>query len=169
MDRLWSPWRLEYVTSNKADTGCVFCDARRSLERQPPNPDSLIVYERKTCYVILNLYPYNNGHLLIVPYRHTPSLASLTTEEAHETADLMQLCERALLDAYQPHGINVGVNLGKPAGAGVLEHVHVHVVPRWNGDTNFMTVVGETRVLPEELPQSAARLKPIFQTLGTAP
>ena len=163
MDRLWSPWRLEYVTSNKPDAGCVFCDVPR-----PPTPDSRIVYERKTCYVILNLYPYNNGHLLIVPYRHTPSLASLTSEEAHETADLMQLCERALLEAYQPHGINVGVNLGKPAGAGVLEHVHVHVVPRWNGDTNFMTVVGETRVLPEELPQSAARLKPIFQQLSTA-
>ena len=173
MDRLWSPWRLEYVTSNKPDGGCVFCDVRhplerRSLERHPPAPESLIVYERKTCYVILNLYPYNNGHLLIVPYRHTPSLASLTMEEAHETADLMQLCERALLEVYQPHGINVGVNLGKPAGAGVLEHVHVHVVPRWNGDTNFMTVVGETRVLPEELPQSAARLKPIFQKFSTS-
>jgi ATP adenylyltransferase len=163
VDRLWSPWRLEYVTSNKPDKGCVFCDVPR-----PPNPDSLIVYERKTCYVILNLYPYNNGHLLIVPYRHTPSLASLTTEEAHETADLMQLCERALLEAYQPHGINVGVNLGKPAGAGVLEHVHVHVVPRWNGDTNFMTVVGEARVLPEDLPQSAARLKPVFQKLSSS-
>jgi len=161
MDRLWSPWRLEYVTSNKPDAGCVFCLAAEA------SANSLIVYERKTCYVILNLYPYNNGHLLIVPYRHTPSLASLTTEEAHETADLMQLCERALLEAYQPHGINVGVNLGKPAGAGVLEHVHVHVVPRWNGDTNFMTVVGETRVLPEELPQSTARLKPIFQKLST--
>ena len=172
MDRLWSPWRLEYVTSNQADTDCVFCLAAeasaKASDAPRPNPDSLIVYERKTCYVILNLYPYNNGHLLIVPYRHTPSLASLTTEEAHETADLMQLCERVLLEAYQPHGINVGVNLGKPAGAGVLEHVHVHVVPRWNGDTNFMTVVGETRVLPEELPQSAARLKPIFQTFGNS-
>jgi ATP adenylyltransferase len=102
------------------------------------------------------------------PGQSPDSRASLTTEEAHETADLMQLCERALLEAYQPHGVNVGVNLGKPAGAGVLEHVHVHVVPRWNGDTNFMTVVGETRVLPEELPQSAARLKPIFQQLSTA-
>jgi ATP adenylyltransferase len=168
MDHLWSPWRLEYVTGTKPDTGCVFCDASRSFEQRPPNPDSLIVYERKTCYVILNLYPYNNGHLLIVPYRHTPSVASLTTEEAHEMADLMQLCERALLEAYQPHGINVGVNLGKPAGAGVLEHVHVHVVPRWNGDTNFMTVVGETRVLPEDLGQSAVRLRPIFQKLSDA-
>jgi ATP adenylyltransferase len=101
-----------------------------------------------------------------VPNRHTPSLASLTTEELHEMADLQALCEKALVEAYQPHGINVGVNLGKPAGAGVLEHVHVHLVPRWNGDTNFMTVVGTTRVLPEDLQQSAARLKPIFAKLG---
>ena len=161
MDRLWSPWRLEYVTSSKPDTGCVFCDAPRL-----PPPDSLIVYQRDLCYVILNLYPYNNGHLMVVPYSHTPSLGSLTAGELHEMADLMQLSEKALLEAYRPHGINVGVNLGKPAGAGVLEHVHMHVVPRWNGDTNFMTVVGETRVLPEDLAQSAARLKPVFQALA---
>ena len=166
MDYLRSPWRLEYVTGTKPQTGCIFCDARRSLERRPPNPDSLIIYERKTCYVILNLYPYNNGHVMVVPNRHTPSLASLTTEELHEMADLQALCEKVLVEAYQPHGINVGVNLGKPAGAGVLEHVHVHLVPRWNGDTNFMTVVGTTRVLPEDLHQSAARLKPIFAKLG---
>ena len=163
MDRLWSPWRLAYVTGSTPQTGCVFCDAPR-----PPHPDSLVVFEGDTCYVILNLYPYNNGHLLVVPYRHTPSLASLTRAELHEMADLMQLSERVLLEAYQPHGINVGVNLGKPAGAGVLEHVHMHVVPRWNGDTNFMTVIGETRVLPEDLGQSAARLKPMFHTLGSA-
>jgi len=163
MDRLWSPWRLEYVTSSKPDTGCVFCNAPR-----PPAPDSLIVYQRDLCYVILNLYPYNNGHLMVVPNRHTPSLGSLTAGELHEMADLMQLSEKALLEAYRPHGINVGVNLGKPAGAGVLEHVHMHVVPRWNGDTNFMTVVGETRVLPEDLAQSAARLTPVFQSLSRA-
>jgi len=163
VDRLWSPWRLEYVTSTKPDTGCVFCDAPR-----PPHPDSLIVYEHKTCYVILNLYPYNNGHLMVVPYRHTSSLASLTPEELHEMADLQALSEKALVEAYSPHGINVGINLGKPAGAGVLEHVHVHLVPRWNGDTNFMTVVGTTRVLPEDLQQSAARLKPIFAKLSAS-
>ena len=162
MDHLWSPWRLEYVTGTKPDTGCVFCDAPG-----PPHPDSLIVYERKTCYVILNLYPYNNGHLMVVPYRHAGSLASLTTDELHEMADLQALCEQALVEAYSPHGINVGINLGKPAGAGVLEHVHVHLVPRWNGDTNFMTVVATTRVLPEDLQQSAMRLKPIFARLGS--
>ena len=162
MDHLWSPWRLEYVTGTKPNTGCVFCDAPR-----PPHPDSLIVYEQKTCFVILNLYPYNNGHLLVVPYRHTATLASLTDVERHEMADLQALCEQALVEAYSPHGINVGINLGKPAGAGVLEHVHVHLVPRWNGDTNFMTVVATTRVLPEDLQQSAMRLKPIFARLGS--
>jgi ATP adenylyltransferase len=161
MDRLWSPWRLEYVTGTKPDNGCVFCDAPHS-----PDGHSLIVYDGKASYVILNLYPYNNGHLLVVPYRHTGSLASLTRDELHEMADLQALSERVLVEAYAPHGINIGVNLGKPAGAGVLEHVHVHLVPRWNGDTNFMTVVGATRVLPEDLQQSAARLKPIFARLG---
>jgi ATP adenylyltransferase len=167
LDHLWSPWRLEYVTGNKPDTGCVFClaqagDAANSDQR------ALIVHQRTTCYVILNLYPYNNGHLLVVPFRHVPSLAALTVEERHEMADLQALCERVLTEAYTPHGINLGVNLGKPAGAGVLEHVHVHIVPRWNGDTNFMTVVGTTRVLPEDLPQSAARLKPIFARLAAS-
>jgi ATP adenylyltransferase len=160
VDRLWSPWRLEYVTGSKPDAGCVFCDASRRAA------EPLIVYQRPLCFVILNLYPYNNGHVLVVPGRHTPTLGSLTPEELHEMADLMQLSERVLLEAYQPHGINVGVNLGKPAGAGVLDHVHMHVVPRWNGDTNFMTVIGETRVLPEDLAHSAARLKPIFEKLG---
>ena len=166
MDRLWSPWRLEYVTGSKPDTGCVFCDAPRSSERHPPHPDPLIVYEGKTCYVILNRYPYNNGHLMVVPYRHTPSLATLTVDERYEMADLQALCENALVEAYHPQGINVGLNLGKASGAGVLEHVHVHFVPRWIGDTSFMGVVGDTRVLPEDLGQSAARLKPIFAKLG---
>src|SRR6185503_14505372 len=106
-------WRLEYVTGSKPDTGCVFCDAPRSLERRPPGPDPLIVYQGKTCYVILNRYPYNNGHLMVVPYRHTSSLATLTPEERYEVADLEVLCENALVEAYHPQGINVGLNLGK--------------------------------------------------------
>ena len=157
MERLWSPWRLAYVTATaRAENGCIFCEVG----------DDLVLIRGRFSYAILNLYPYNNGHLMVVPNRHTPSLGSLTTEELHEMAELMQLSERVLVEAYQPQGINVGVNLGKPAGAGVLEHVHVHLVPRWSGDTNFMTVVGTTRVLPEDLPQSAARLKPIFERLG---
>jgi ATP adenylyltransferase len=161
MDRLWSPWRLEYVTSNKVETGCIFCEVPR-----PPAPDSLVVHEGSLCFVILNLYPYNNGHLMVVPYRHVASLSELTSDEVAETGLLLQRAEVALMEAYQPHGLNIGVNLGKPAGAGVLDHLHVHVVPRWAGDTNFMTVVGEMRVLPEELGQSAARLRPIFEKLS---
>jgi ATP adenylyltransferase len=170
MERLWSPWRLEYVSGKKKDAGCVFClsdtdspdeTARRDEQR------SLMLFEGATCFVILNLYPYNNGHLMVVPYRHTPALAMLTPDELQEIAILTQRAETALYEAYQPHGLNVGINLGKPAGAGVLDHLHVHVVPRWNGDTNFMTVVGEMRVLPEDLGSSAERLRPIFARLAT--
>jgi ATP adenylyltransferase len=161
VDRLWSPWRLEYVTSAEGKTGCIFCKATR-----PPENDSLIVYEGVTSYVILNLYPYSNGHLMVVPLRHVASLAALTADELQEIGLLTQRCETALTEAYRPHGMNVGINLGRPAGAGVADHLHVHVVPRWNGDTNFMTVVGEMRVLPEDLGASAARLRPIFERLS---
>jgi len=120
------------------------------------------VFEGVSAFVILNLYPYNNGHLMVVPYRHVPSLVALSPEELQELAVLAQRSEKVLGEAYDPHGINVGINLGKAGGAGVLDHLHVHLVPRWSGDTNFMTVVGETRVLPEDLSQTAARLRPFF-------
>jgi ATP adenylyltransferase len=161
MDRLWSPWRLEYVTGSKADTACALCDAPHV-----PAHRSLLVCEGQTCFVILNLYPYNNGHLMVVPYRHIATLAELTPEELQEVAVLTQRSESALVEAYGPQGINVGINLGKSAGAGIHEHIHVHLVPRWGGDTNFMTVVGETRVLPEDLETSASRLRPVFERLS---
>jgi ATP adenylyltransferase len=126
-----------------------------------------VVFGGHTCYVVLNRYPYNNGHLMVIPFRHVASLAGLTGPEMDEVGRLTQRCEVALSEAYRPHGFNVGVNLGRSAGAGVLEHVHVHVVPRWEGDSNFMTVVGETRVLPEDLWAAAARLRPIFSRLAT--
>jgi ATP adenylyltransferase len=160
MDHLWSPWRLAYVTSSGASEGCVFCDALGGHVQ----PD-LIVFRGRTCFVILNLFPYNNGHLMVVPNRHIGSLARGTTEELCELIELTRRSEIALNEAYSPHGMNMGINIGKPAGAGILDHVHLHVVPRWNGDTNYMTVVGTTRVLPEELPQSAARLRPLFERL----
>ena len=138
----------------------MFCHAP-----DPANPDPLVVYRGTLAYVILNLYPYNNGHLMVVPYRHESTLASLTRDEMNDVGLLMQLSERALREAYKLEGINVGVNLGAPAGAGIEEHVHLHLVPRWNGDTNFMTVVGKTRVLPEELRSTAERLRPIFERL----
>jgi ATP adenylyltransferase len=163
MERLWSPWRLAYVTGSKADEGCVFCHAPHLSDRE-----SLIVHSGATAYVVLNLYPYNNGHLMVVPYRHVATLAALESPELHELALLTQRSEIALTEAYRPHGLNVGINLGKPAGAGVLDHVHVHVVPRWNGDTNFMTVVADVRVLPEDLQDSAGRLRPVFERLASS-
>jgi ATP adenylyltransferase len=161
MEHLWSPWRLAYITGADQSAGCVFCQALESGEAE-----LLILYRGRTCFVILNLFPYNNGHLMIVPNRHVGSLAALSAEEMCELGELTRLSEMAVTEAYAPHGINMGINLGKPAGAGVLDHVHVHLVPRWNGDTNFMTVVGRTRVLPEELSASADRLRAVFARLS---
>ena len=162
MERLYSPWRLAYVTagSGEPSSGCVFCDALR-------RNDPLILHRGTHCFVILNLYPYNNGHLMVVPLRHIARLADARPDELSEFIALTRTAEMALTEAYAPHGLNMGLNLGKPAGAGVLDHVHMHVVPRWNGDTNFMSVVGETRVLPEELPATVERLTPIFLRLTT--
>ncbi len=142
--------------------GCVFCLAAGAS----PEPDPLIVFQGTLCFVILNLYPYNNGHLMVVPHRHVPSLAALSHDEIVEMALLTQRCEVALTEAYHPQGINVGINIGEAAGAGVRDHIHVHAVPRWSGDTSFMTSVGEVRVLPEDLPATAARLRPIFAKLA---
>jgi ATP adenylyltransferase len=161
MEHLWSPWRLAYITGTGQPTGCVFCTALDS-----PDAAALIVHRGPTCFVILNLFPYNNGHLMVVPNRHIASLAALTEAELCELADLTRRSEIALTEAYSPHGMNMGINLGKAAGAGVLDHVHMHIIPRWNGDTNFMSVVGQTRVLPEELPTVADRLRPIFERLA---
>ena len=147
------------MTGSGKSPGCVFCDAQNPSEEQ----SSLIVFRGKTCYVILNLYPYNNGHLMVVPNRHIASLAAATADELCELIELTRRSELALGEAFSPQGMNMGINLGKPAGAGVLDHVHMHVVPRWNGDTNFMTVVGDTRVLPEELHVTAAKLRPLFE------
>lgn len=169
MDRLWSPWRLAYVTGAK-HTGCVFCLAPASAGSDDASPDAdpLILFQGTCCYVILNLYPYNNGHLMVVPYRHVASLAELTSDELAEIGVLTQRCEIVITEAYHPQGINVGINLGEPAGAGVLNHIHVHLVPRWNGDTSFMTVIGEVRIIPEDFNSTAARLRPLFEKLAGA-
>lgn len=162
MDRLWTPWRLAYVTAASKDASdCVFCAAAVRREADP-----LIVFQGTACFVILNLYPYNNGHLMVVPARHVGRLADLTQPELDELMHLTRAAEMALEERYHPHGFNMGLNLGKSAGAGVLDHLHMHIVPRWNGDTNFMTVVGETRVLPEALDESARELGPIVARLA---
>jgi ATP adenylyltransferase len=162
MDHLWSPWRLAYITGARDGTDCVFCQALTD-----PGAEPLVLFRGRTCYVILNLFPYNNGHLMVIPNRHIASLAEATSEELLELIELTRVAEVAIVETYAPHGLNMGINLGKPAGAGILDHVHMHVVPRWNGDTNFMTVVGGTRVLPEDLPDTAAKLRPVFERLVT--
>jgi len=140
---------------------CIFCDAGPESNR-----DELVLVRTPLSFVILNLYPYNNGHLMVVPKRHVASLASSTPEELTDLMRLTRHAEIALAEAYTPQGMNIGINLGRPAGAGIVDHLHVHLVPRWTGDTSFMSVVGNTRVLPEELPQTAARLRPIFERLS---
>ncbi len=168
MERLWSPWRLAYVTSNATKPeGCVFCAVTSpgvGLHGDPER-DALVLVHGQGCYVILNLYPYNNGHLMVVPRRHIASLTLATAAELEELMQLTRDAEAALTEAYQPQGINVGINLGRSAGAGIADHMHIHLVPRWTGDTNFMSVVGNTRVLPEDMLETAARLRPVFARL----
>ena len=163
MERLWTPWRLSYVTgASDGLSVCIFCDAARSTDA---DGEALVLIRRPGAYVILNRYPYNNGHLMVVTNRHVPSLQETTRGEREALVELTRHAEMALSEAYAPHGINVGINLGRPAGAGVVDHLHVHLVPRWNGDTSFMSVIGNVRVLPEELDQTAKRLRPIFERL----
>jgi len=163
LDRLWSPWRLQYVISTDEAHACVFCEAQSS-----PGAGSLVLFRARHCYVILNLYPYNSGHLMVVPNRHIATLSAASHDERCEMMDLTRVAEQALTESYRPQGLNVGMNLGRSAGAGIVDHMHIHLVPRWNGDTNFMTVVGEVRVLPEDMVQTAERLRPVFERIAKA-
>jgi ATP adenylyltransferase len=165
MDRLWTPWRLAYVTdAKKTDPECIFCAALKL-----PDREALVVHRGQHAFVILNKFPYNNGHVMVVPTRHTSRLGALEAPELLEMMGLAQAIERALTDEYRPHGFNMGINLGRPAGAGILDHLHLHIVPRWDGDTSFMTVFDETRVLPEELPATAERIRTaLARILGAA-
>lgn len=142
---------------------CVFCAAL-----DPARPSPHLVFRGERIFVILNKYPYNNGHLMVVPRRHVARLAEAEAVELTELINLTRVAETALTEVYGAHGINVGMNLGRPAGAGVVGHLHVHLVPRWDGDTNFMTVVADTRVVPEEPAASVARLKPVFERLAAS-
>ncbi len=146
--------------------GCVFCAALAGAGETSPPGSSLIVARVDSCFVLVNLYPYNNGHVMVVPNRHIASLAEASAAELGEMMTMAQRAEIALTEAYRPHGLNVGINLGRPAGAGIPGHLHLHVVPRWDGDTNFMTVVGGARVVPETPPRTRERLVPIFERLA---
>ena len=154
--QLWSPWRIEYILSKKAD-GCVFCEALQadaSLDR-----DTLILHRGTQCSVMMNLYPYNNGHLLVIPHAHQITFEGLPEEALAEVMVLMNKCVAVLREALNAEGFNIGVNLGRIAGAGIEQHVHLHVVPRWAGDTNFATTVGQIRCIPESMPDTYDKLK----------
>jgi ATP adenylyltransferase len=160
MDYLWTPWRYAYVSTAEKATGCVFCD----LIKQNDDEKALIVYRGEQCFVILNRFPYTPGHVMIVPYAHLDELRKLPSEAASEMIALAQRLETVLRELYTPDGINLGMNIGKAAGAGIAGHIHMHVLPRWVADANFMSVVGETRVLPETLDVTWARIR---EAIGT--
>jgi ATP adenylyltransferase len=149
MKRLWAPWRMEYILGAKEDE-CIFCTKPKGGD----DKKNLILFRGEHNYVIMNLYPYNNGHLMVVPYRHTSDITGITREEMNENGRLVQRCVEVLKGSFSPEGYNIGMNLETAAGAGIDEHIHMHIVPRWNGDTNFMPVVGDTRVMPQHISES---------------
>jgi ATP adenylyltransferase len=145
---------MEYLKSEKPD-GCIFC-------RESIRDGGLVLCEGKSCYVIMNKYPYNSGHLLIVPYNHVSTVEALSIDEKMEMLELLDLSVRCLREAMQPEGFNIGINIGKAGGAGVDDHLHLHIVPRWSGDTNFATVFGEVRIIPEDVEETRNALLPFF-------
>jgi ATP adenylyltransferase len=157
MDHLWTPWRYAYVTGADKTEGCIFCELPKGEDRQ-----ARIVYRGKHCYIVLNTYPYTTGHVMIVPYEHLDQLQNLATDAAHEMMDLSQKMERVLRMLYKPDGINLGLNIGAAAGAGVAGHIHMHALPRWVADANFVSVIGETRILPEALEVTWDRMRGAF-------
>lgn len=157
---LWAPWRIQYILSDKDET-CIFCDK----PRQSDDAANLILWRGGAGFVVMNRYPYNNGHLMIVPYAHVPSLTDLDAAQRAELFGLTTACEAILRQTLRPDGFNVGLNLGAAAGAGFAEHLHIHMVPRWTGDTNFMPVLGDVRVIPEHLARTYETLAPHFHAL----
>jgi len=149
MDRLWAPWRLEYVTAEEKDShdGCLFC----VKYAEDDDAKNYVVKRGKTCFCLLNIYPYNNGHLMVAPLRHVADLSDLNMEERSEMMELAVEMKELLQKKINPHGFNIGINCGAIAGAGITDHLHLHIVPRWSGDTNFMPVINDTRVIPQSL------------------
>ena len=162
MERLWAPWRMEYIGNiGKGDEECIFC----SKPAEDKDEENFILYRGKCAFIILNAFPYSNGHLLVAPYRHTADLAGLNEAEASELLALTQLGVQVLRKAMNPEGFNIGMNLGRAAGAGIADHLHLHIVPRWGGDTNFMTVCGTVKVIPEALPVTLKKLQQALNSL----
>jgi ATP adenylyltransferase len=167
MDRLWSPWRYRYVSHATDDSVvCIFCDKATLAGDALRDKENLILWRGRHAYSLLNLYPYTTGHLMVVPYAHVAELSVVSTEALAEMMSLAQHAERILKQVYRCDGLNVGMNLGRAAGAGIAAHVHLHVLPRWFADANFMTTIGESRVIPEDLETTWAKLQPLFQGLS---
>lgn len=162
MEHLFTPWRMEYIRSARQD-GCIFCEMLELHDRE-----ALILHRGRLAFLVLNRYPYNNGHFMSVPYRHVDSLEGLSAEEMAEMMALLTAGLRALRQASHPEGFNIGANIGKVAGAGVKDHVHMHAVPRWAGDTNFMSLYAETRVIPQTLEETYDELRAALQGLAAA-
>ncbi len=154
MEYLWAPWRMEYIRMEKPQ-GCILCEK----PKEDRDTENYILYRGERNFVILNSYPYQSGHLLIAPYRHVASIEELTEEERHEHFDIVSRSVRRLRQEFSPEGFNLGINIGKSGGAGIVDHVHTHIVPRWQGDTNFMTVISDIRVVPEALAKTYQKLK----------
>jgi ATP adenylyltransferase len=162
MEHIWSPWRYKYIATPNDHSQCVFCRVQQEAEGRV----NFVVHRATLNFVILNLFPYTSGHLMIVPYEHTASLGSVNDAVTAEMMSLAKKAEYALEAEYHPDGFNIGMNLGRSAGAGVADHIHLHIVPRWVGDANFVSVIGETRVLPEDLGTTYDKLKKRFDAPG---
>ena len=160
MEKMWAPWRMEYIRSIKQE-GCIFCDK----PEDDKDRENLLLYRGKTCCVLMNLYPYNNGHLMIAPYEHNHEMENLPVETLTEIMQLSQECIKILRNEFKAEGFNLGLNEGAIAGAGIAEHIHFHIVPRWAGDTNFMPVTGHAKVLVQGLKESYDVLKPHFEKI----
>lgn len=162
MKNLWTPWRIEYILGPKPDE-CVFClPSNRDEDRE-----RLVLYRGRECFVIMNKFPYNNGHIMVCPYRHVMKLQDLTPAESSEMMELLQSCSQILEEHFHCEGINAGLNQGEAAGAGIREHLHFHLVPRWNGDSSFLAVFDETRTIPQYLQETWAALAPRFAALDS--
>lgn len=159
MKMLWAPWRMRYILSDKVH-GCIFCE----LPKQDRDRENLILYRSSHNFVIMNRYPYNNGHIMVVPYPHAPTLDDLNDETLLDFMKVTQLAVKSIRKAFMPEGFNIGINIGKIAGAGMEEHIHLHMVPRWAGDTSFMTVFDEVRVIPEHLLSTYDKLLAAFHS-----
>ncbi len=159
MDYLWTPWRSTYIKEKRPEGHCVFCAAAASDDEE----ETLLIYRGQLCFVLLNRYPYTTGHLMIAPYQHASRIGQTTEETTREMMQLARRAERVLEDMYHPDGLNMGLNLGEAAGAGIEQHIHLHVLPRWKGDANFMTTVGHARIMPETLDDTYAKVRPAFE------